>query len=122
MHIIKLKRQNILLLSDTHGLHRLLDIPGEIDIVIHCGDVCDAGDMQQLLDFFVWYARLPIPYKVFVHGNHDLPFELEPLRSKKLVTRRNPLAKRYFGWDQWHPDYGHQRFSFLSSHGIRGAD
>ncbi len=44
--------------------------------------MCDAGDMQQLLDFFVWYAELPIPHKVFVHGNHDLPFELEPLRSK----------------------------------------
>ncbi len=33
----------------------------------------------------VWYAGLPIPHKVFVHGNHDLPFELEPQRSKKLV-------------------------------------
>ncbi|WP_293886851.1 MULTISPECIES: metallophosphoesterase family protein [unclassified Sphingobacterium] len=47
--------------------------------------MCDAGDMQQLLDFFVWYAELPIPHKVFVHGNHDLPFELAPQRSKKLV-------------------------------------
>lgn len=85
MHIIKLKGQNILLLSDTHGMQRLLDIPQGIDIVIHCGDVCDAGDMQQLSEFFVWYAELPIPHKVFVHGNHDLPFELEPQRSKKLV-------------------------------------
>jgi len=49
-----------------------LDIPVGIDIVIHWGDVYDAGDMQQLSDFFV-------------HGNHDLPFELEPLRSKKLI-------------------------------------
>lgn len=85
MHIIKLKGQKILLLSDTHGMHRQLDIPEGIDIIIHCGDTCDAGDMDQLSDFFVWYAGLPIPHKIFVHGNHDLPFELEPLRSKKLI-------------------------------------
>ncbi|WP_312748029.1 hypothetical protein [Sphingobacterium multivorum] len=60
-NIIKLKGQSILLLSDTQGMHQQLDIPGEIYIVIHCGDVCNAGDMQQLLDFFVWYAGLPIP-------------------------------------------------------------
>jgi len=82
MHIIKLKGQNVLLLSDTHGMHRQLDIPEGIDIIIHCGDICDAGDIGYLSDFFVWYAELPIPHKVFVHGNHDLPFELEPLRSK----------------------------------------
>lgn len=82
MRIIKLKGQNTLLLSDTHGMHRLLDIPDRIDIVIHCGD---AGDIQQLSDFFVWYAGLPILHKVFIHGNHDLSFELEPLRSKILI-------------------------------------
>lgn len=85
MHIIKLKGQNVLLLSDTHGMHRQLDIAVGIDIIIHCGDICDAGDMDQLSDFFVWYAGLPIPHKIFVHGNHDLPFELEPLQSKKLI-------------------------------------
>lgn len=70
MHIIKLYS-----CCRTHGMHRLLDILKGIDIVIHC---CDAGEMQKLLDFFVWYEGLPIPHKVFVHGNHDLPFELEP--------------------------------------------
>ena len=63
MRIIRVKGQNILLLSDTHGMHRLLDIPEGIDIVIHCGDVCDAGDMQQLSDSlcgmrgFPYYTR-----------------------------------------------------------------
>ncbi|QIH35515.1 metallophosphoesterase [Sphingobacterium sp. DR205] len=85
MHIIKVKEKTVLSLSDTHGMHRQLDIPEGIDIVIHCGDICDAGDMDQLSDFFVWYVGLSIPHKVFVHGNHDLPFELEPLRSKKLI-------------------------------------
>jgi len=31
--------------SDRYGLHRKLDIPEGIDIIIHCGDICDAGDI-----------------------------------------------------------------------------
>jgi len=50
-------------------------------MVIHCDDI----DIQQLSNFFVQYAGLPIPHKVSVHGNHDLHFELEPQRSKKMV-------------------------------------
>lgn len=87
MHRIKIKNQNVLLLSDTHGKHRLVDIPENIQIVIHCGDVCNAGNRGELIDFFEWYAGLEIPYKVFVNGNHDLPFELEPERSKELIPK-----------------------------------
>lgn len=85
MHTINIKNQNILLLSDTHGKHRLIDIPHNIQIVIHCGDVCNAGDMDEVLDFFNWYTHLEIAHKIFIHGNHDLPFELEPEWSKKLI-------------------------------------
>lgn len=87
MHTIKIKQQNILLLSDTHAKHRLIDIPKNIQIVIHCGDICNAGDMDQILDFFDWYDQLEIPHKIFIHGNHDLPFELEPERSKRLIPK-----------------------------------
>lgn len=85
MHTINIKGQNILLLSDTHGKHRLLDIPPNIQIVIHCGDICNDGNMEEILDFFDWYAGLKIPHKIFIHGNHDLPFELEPERSRSLI-------------------------------------
>jgi predicted phosphodiesterase len=47
MHTIKIKDQNILLLSDTHGKHRLIDTPKNIQMVIHCGDICNAGDMDE---------------------------------------------------------------------------
>ena len=87
MQTINLQSQNILLLSDTHGKHRLLDIPKNIQIVIHCGDICNGGMMQEIVDFFDWYSQLNIPYKIFVAGNHDLPFELEPQISKKLIPR-----------------------------------
>lgn len=87
MHRIKIKGQNILFLSDTHGHHRFLDIPNNIQIVIHCGDICNAGNIDEILDFFEWYDQLAIPYKIFIYGNHDLPFELEPECSKKLVPK-----------------------------------
>lgn len=82
---IKIKNQNIGLLSDTHGKHHLVEIPDNIQIIIHCGDICNNGNMDKILDFFDWYSQLAIPYKIFVHGNHDLPFEFEPFLSKILI-------------------------------------
>jgi Icc-related predicted phosphoesterase len=85
MRTIKIKNQNVLFLSDTHGKHRLINIPKNIQIIIHCGDICNGGNMSEIIDFFNWYEKLNISHKVFVHGNHDLPFELEPAWSKKLI-------------------------------------
>ncbi len=87
MHTIKIKNQNILLISDTHGKHRLLDIPAKIDIIIHCGDICNDGNMDEIIDFFNWFSALLIPHKIFVHGNHDLPFDLEPEQSALLIPK-----------------------------------
>ena len=79
------KGQNVLFLSDTHGKHRLLEIAENIDVVIHCGDICSDGDMSDISDFFEWYSALEIPNKIFVYGNHDFPFEFEPDLSRDLV-------------------------------------
>lgn len=87
MHTIRIKSQNILLLSDTHGKHRLIDIPKKNQIVIHCGDICNDGNMEEILDFFDWYSQLEIPNKIFIYGNHDLPFELELEWGKKLEPK-----------------------------------
>ena len=87
MHTITINNHNILLLSDTHGKHRLTDIPENIQIVIHCGDVCTDGNMSEIADFFLWYSELKIAHKIFIHGNHDLPFELEPEWSKRLIPK-----------------------------------
>lgn len=48
MHRIKIESQNILLLSDTHGKHRSINIPKNIQIIIHCEDICNAGDMDEI--------------------------------------------------------------------------
>lgn len=87
MRAIRIKDQNILLMADTHGKHRLLKISEDIQIVIHCGDICNYGKMSEIMDFFEWYSQLQIPHKIFIHGNHDLPFELEPEASKSIIPK-----------------------------------
>ena len=72
-------------ISDTHGYHNLLDIPKNIDIVIHSGDATNqinpAFNNNEMLDFIDWYSNLDIPVKIFVAGNHDTSIE------KRLITK-----------------------------------
>jgi Icc-related predicted phosphoesterase len=74
-------------LADTHGKHRQLSIPVDTDILVFAGDACDAGDEMQLQDFFAWFAQQSAKYKLFVPGNHDLPFELDPEYAVKSIPK-----------------------------------
>ena len=78
------KNKRIIAISDTHGRHRELIIP-ETDFLIHCGDVCDEGNMEQLTDFFEWFSQQPARKKIFIAGNHDHPFDLEPEEALNLI-------------------------------------
>lgn len=71
------KGNTVFAISDTHGFHCEVLVPDGVDIIIHCGDACNDGDNEQLIDFFKWFSELPITYKIFVSGNHDLPFDLD---------------------------------------------
>ena len=63
-------------LSDTHGFHKELKVPEDIDIVIHSGDVSNYRENflnePEVLNFIDWYSNLPIKNKVLVAGNHDV--------------------------------------------------
>lgn len=84
MFHLNYRQQSIIAISDTHGRHRELRIP-EADVLIHCGDACTDGDMNQLEDFFNWFSMQPARHKLFVAGNHDLPFDLDPDEAASLV-------------------------------------
>jgi Icc-related predicted phosphoesterase len=62
-------------ISDTHSYHYLLDIPEDIDMVIHSGDFSNYYDQwknePEAKDFLRWYGRLNIKYKILIAGNHD---------------------------------------------------
>jgi Icc-related predicted phosphoesterase len=65
--------------SDTHGYHYLLNIPKDIDMIIHSGDASNSRDMYknepEFREFLHWFKQLPIKYKIFVAGNHDTSVE-----------------------------------------------
>lgn len=68
----------IVCLSDTHGLHRQVDIPTG-DILIHAGDFSGFGRSEAALrDFDTWLAELPHRHKIVVPGNHDSALEEHP--------------------------------------------
>jgi len=71
-------------ISDTHGYHDLLDVPKDIDMIIHSGDCSNPRDPYnnepEVRNFIDWYSKLDIPTKIYVAGNHDSSIE------KKLVS------------------------------------
>ena len=76
--IIYIGSSRIFAFSDTHGKHRELKVPENVDIVICAGDAVEdnlAGNEYD--DFIDWFASLPCKWKIFVPGNHELSFELD---------------------------------------------
>jgi Icc-related predicted phosphoesterase len=74
----------IVCISDTHELHRELDVPPG-DLLIHAGDFSFAQHSipcAALRNFNEWLGELPHRYKVVVPGNHDV----------LLAERRNHAA------------------------------
>lgn len=65
----------ILHISDTHTYHELLEIPKNIDLIIHSGDFSNQRSVYlnepEALNFLHWYGNLDIKYKILVAGNHD---------------------------------------------------
>ena len=74
--------------GDTHGYHKFLKVPKDIDMVIFSGDASNDKNpyinVNELVDFIDWYKILDIPYKIFVAGNHETSIE------------RGLITKEYF--------------------------
>lgn len=74
-------------ISDTHGFHGYLNVPKDIDMVIHSGDCSNYRDPykneQEVRNFITWFDSLDIKHKIYVAGNHDTSIE------KGLITKEN---------------------------------
>jgi predicted phosphohydrolase len=79
------EEQQLFAFADTHGNHRRVIVPDGVETVVFAGDACVGGDQEQLDDFFSWFSALPVRNKLFVSGNHDLPFELDPGSAQSMV-------------------------------------
>ena len=62
----------LVLISDTHGMHRNLDMP-KGDVLIHGGDFTRFGKLSDVQDFNLWLGELQQQYRhrIVVVGNHE---------------------------------------------------
>lgn len=92
----------LVVISDTHGLHdSVTDIP-DGDVLIHCGDISNIGEHEQIEDFVKWFAGHPHRHKIFIAGNHDKSLDSKFPRSssdnewlKNLHKKINDLGLHY---------------------------
>lgn len=108
----------VVVVADTHGAHRRLDVPPG-HLLIHCGDMTGQdGTAAEVIEFNEWLGSLPHPAKVVVAGNHDEPFEYEPERARKLISNAvyledseaTLLGLRIWG-SPWQPEFNGWHFN-----------
>ncbi len=76
--------KTVVFLSDTHGLHDKISVP-DGDILIHAGDFCNHGTMEEVAAFGKWLRSLPHKHKIVVAGNHDWPFQRKPSTARETL-------------------------------------
>jgi len=80
-------------ISDSHGLHSLLTIPKDIDMVIHSGDFTNYKEyiynLPECESFLNWYEAVQVPIKILVAGNHDATaFKVGRKQFKEMCSKR----------------------------------
>lgn len=131
-------------ISDTHGLHKNVQIP-DGDVLVHAGDFMNGGyDTSEALSFFDWFAAQPHLHKICIAGNHDRVFEVSPSLAKTLVPSNvtyledsgvvvdgvrfwgSPVTPSFMGWSfnrdrgpaiDWHWQMIPQDTDVLVTHG-----
>ena len=78
---------SIVCISDTHTQQK--DIPPG-DLLIHAGDLTNAGTVEELQAAIDWLASLPHKHKIAIAGNHDT--YLDPL-SRKTLSAKDQAGK-----------------------------
>jgi len=105
-------RMRLVLLSDTHGRHKKLNIP-DGDVLVHCGDFSHRGNLAETEAFGRWFATQPHTFKVLVPGNHDAATEnpvarnlLRSLGIEVLVDSGATIGGKRFHGSPWTPRFG----------------
>ena len=75
----------IVFIADTHSLHPKVDLP-DGDILVHAGDICMHGELEEVEPFTEWLGALPHRHKIVIAGNHDFCFERQPQEAQRKLT------------------------------------
>ncbi|CAD8061222.1 unnamed protein product [Paramecium sonneborni] len=69
-------------ISDTHGLlgtspdkNASKSIMPKGDVLIHCGDFTNYGEIEGIRKFKKWLIEQPFKHKILIAGNHDRSFD-----------------------------------------------
>lgn len=74
----------IVAVADTHLYHDDYTVP-DGDMLVHAGDLCRFGTLDELRRALDWLHALPHRHKVLVAGNHDRAFQESPARARALL-------------------------------------
>lgn len=85
----------IAVISDTHGYHRKIKHMPKADVLVHCGDITNRGEIGILDDFANWMGELSYDHKIFISGNHDLALEREGIQKQELLKLFNECGLIY---------------------------
>lgn len=77
-------------ISDTHLKHGELKL-GSGDILFHCGDMTNRGNLSDLREFARFMSNQDFKHKVAIAGNHDFCFENENKDEAERILLDNGI-------------------------------
>jgi len=112
----------ILAISDTHNQHKKITIP-EADILIHCGDLTNGGEIWEIKKFCEWIAKTPVKHKIVIPGNHDRSFQKQEMlpaikelfkeaNTNLLIDEQLTIDNINFYGSPWQPWFWDWAFNF----------
>jgi len=75
----------IVAMADTHNQHERIHVP-DGDVLVHAGDLCGWGDLDELDAAGAWLSALPHAIKIVVAGNHDWAFARHPIDARRCFA------------------------------------
>jgi predicted phosphohydrolase len=112
-------------LADTHTFHDELAVP-DGDVLVHAGDLCRGGELDELEGTLTWLKALPHRHKIVVAGNHDWAFVNEPAAARALLgdivyleDAETTLGGLRFWGSPWQPAYNDWAFNLPRGAALR---
>ena len=56
------------------------------DVLVHCGDGMNTGNVIELDDFARWFNNFPHEHKIYIPGNHDHFFEENLILAREVMN------------------------------------
>jgi Icc-related predicted phosphoesterase len=112
----------ILAISDTHNQHKKIIIP-EADVLIHCGDLTNGGEIWEIKKFCEWIAKTPVKHRIVIPGNHDRSFQKQEMlpaikelfkeaNTNLLIDEQLTIDNINFYGSPWQPWFWDWAFNF----------